>query len=184
MTLFRVLSSASALALGLLFSASPAAAGKPGDAKVEEPDKESGDQRLEIFDNNKAEAVCKVKGKICLRAASGTEAEGSEAAPVFKRPSSNPKGDWVLDFFGNFKKPAIAGNAQFIFSDSADSKASKTREVTALYQANLKAGGSVSARVRLSSDEGFRAGRTYHALVVQLLGGKEAILAEGDFQLK
>lgn len=179
MTVFRCLS-----LLGILLATTPTEAGKPGDAKVEEPDKESGDQRLEIFDNNKAEAMCKVKGKVCLKAASGTEAEGAEAAQVFKRRDGATKTDWVVDFYANFKKPALTGNAQFIFSDVVDSKAAKTREVTAMYQAPIKAGGSVSAKVRFSTEEGFRAGRIYHAQVVQLLGGKEAILAESDFQLK
>ena len=170
--------------LGLLLATSPTEAGKPGDAKVEEPDKESNAQRLEIFDNNKGETQCKVKGKVCLRAASGTESEGSEAVPVFKRPKGGENSDWIADFFANFKKPSLAGNAQFIFSDVQDSKAAKAREVTALYQATIKGGGSVSARVRFSKEEGFRVGRLYHAQVVQLLGGKEVILAEGDFQLK
>ena len=167
----------------MLLASGPASA-KPGEAKVEEPDKESGEQRLELFDNNKGETLCKVKGKVCLKAASSTESEGTDAAPAFKRPGGNTKADWVIDFYGNFKKPAIAGNAQFIFSDSLASKESKSREVTTMYQANVKGTGSVSARVRLSTEEGFRAGRAYHTLVVQLIGGKEVILAEGDFHLK
>lgn len=169
--------------VSMLLASGPAGA-KPGEAKVEEPDKESGEQRLEIFEANKAEAVCKIKGKVCLKAASTTESQGTDAAPAFRRPGGSTKADWVIDFFGNFKKPAVAGNAQFIFADALASKESKTREVTAMYQGNVKAGGGVSARVRLSSEEGFQAGRAYHALVVQLLGGKEVVLAEGDFQLK
>lgn len=168
----------------LLLAASPVGAGKPGDATVEEPDKESGDQRIEIFDNNKAETVCKTKGKICLRAASGTEATGSEAAPVFKRSGGAKKGDWVVDVYGNFKKPALAGNAQFIFVDAIDAKTAKTRDPVGVYQSPVKAGGTVSARVRLSTEEGFRAGRPYKALIAQIIAGKEVILAEGDFQLQ
>jgi hypothetical protein len=53
-----------------------------------------------------------------------------------------------------------------------------------MYQVTLKAGNGVSARVRLSGDEGFRVGRAYHVLVVQLIGGKEVILADGTFSLK
>lgn len=179
MTYFRPL----ALSV-LLLSTAPAGAGKPGDAKVEEPDKESNDQRVEIFDNNKADSICKVKGKVCVRAAPNMESTGSDAAPVIKRSGGATKGDWVIDLYGSFKKPSLAGNAQFIFSDVEDSKSSKSRVVTALYQMPVKAGGSVSARVHLSTDEGFRAGRTYRSHVVQLIGGKEVILAEGDFQLK
>jgi hypothetical protein len=107
---------------------------------------------------------------------------GTEAAPAFKR--SAPKGDWVVDLYGNFKQPSLAGNAQVIFSDVDDSKASKSREITAMYQVTVKAAGSISARVRLSPDEGFRAGRSYHVQIAQLVGGKEEVRAEGSFQLK
>lgn len=178
MTFFRPL-----ILCSVLLAAGPATA-KPGDAKVEEPDKESNDVRVELFENNKADTICKLKGKVCLRASSGTEAEGSEAvaSPIFKR-RAEAKGDWVVDLYGVFKTPALAGNAQFIFSDIQESKESKARVVTALYQVSIKAGGSVSTRVRLSPDEGFRAKRNYRAQVVQLINGKEVILAEGDFQL-
>jgi hypothetical protein len=168
----------------ILLAAGPSGAVKPGDAQVEEPDKESNDQRIEVFDNNKAESMCKVKGRICLKAGPGTDVEGSDAAPTFKRRDGAKQADWVLDLYGNFKKAALAGNAQFIFSDVQDSKEAKKRILTAMYQATVKANGSVSARVRLSNDEGLRVGRVYHVLIVQLLGGKEVILAEGDFQLK
>lgn len=167
----------------LLLAASPVGAGKPGDATVEEPDKESGEQRIEIFDNNKAETVCKVKGKVCLRPAPGTDGEGSETAPVFKRSGGAKKGDWAVEVYGNFKKPALAGNAQFIFVDAQDAQNAKTRDPVGVYQATVKAGGSVSARVRLSTEEGFRAGRSYKVLVAQIISGKEVLLAEGAFQL-
>lgn len=169
--------------LGLSLGAGPAAADKPGSSTIEEPDKESGDQRIELFDNNKGETQCKVKGRVCTKAGTGTEGEGSDAAPAYKR-RAGARGDWVVDLFGNFKKPAIGGNAQFIFADAEESKAAKKREVTALYQVTVKPGNGVSARVRLSGDEGFRVGRTYHVLVVQILGGKEVVLAEGSFALK
>lgn len=180
MTYFRPL-----ILCSMLLVAGPAGAGKPGDAQVEEPDKESSEQRVELFDNNKAETLCKIKGRVCLRAGTGTEAEGSETAPSpsFKRRAGQ-RGDWILDLYGMFKVPSLAGNAQFIFSDVAESKANKAREVTALYQVTVKAGGSVSAKVRLSPDDGFRVGRQYRAQIVQLLNGKEVLLAEGDFQLK
>ncbi|HRI53284.1 MAG TPA: hypothetical protein PLW65_24195 [Pseudomonadota bacterium] len=179
MNLFRPL-----VLFSILLAAGPAAAGKPGDAVVEEPDKESGDQRIEIFDSAKAETLCKVKGKVCLKPSTGTEAEGSETAPVFKRRNSSSKTDWVVDLYGNLKKPALAGNAQFVFSETPDPKVPKAREIVGTYQALVKAGTTVAARIRLSTEEGFRGGHTYHAQVVQIIDNKEVLLAESDFQLK
>lgn len=186
MTILRSLFQSSGLSgvlFGTLLLAAPAAAEKPGSTQMEEPDKESGEQRIELFDNNKAETVCKVKGKVCSRAGTGTEGTGSEAAPTFSRRAGQ-RGDWTVDLFGNFKKPAAAGNGQFIFADVQDSKEAKKREVTAMYQVTLKPSTTVSARVRLSGDDGFRVGRTYKVLVVQIISGKEVILAESEFSLK
>lgn len=167
---------------GALLLAGPSYAEKPGASGIEEPDKESVEQKLELFDNNKGETVCKVKGKVCIKASTNTEGEGTEALPVFKRRTG--KGDWVVDLYGNLKKPAVGGAGQFIFSDKEESRVSKKRDITAQHQATLKAGSGVSARVRLSGDDGFRVGRTYKVLVVQILGGKEVILAESEFTLK
>jgi hypothetical protein len=172
MNIFRPL-----VLFSLLLAASPSGAGnkpKPGDAQVEEPDQESGERRIEIFDN-KPETLCKIKGRICLKAGTGTASEGSEAAPTFTR-RNGAKGDWILDLFGNLKKAAAAGNTQFKFLEKKD--------VTASYQATVKAGAAISARARLSPDEGFNSGHSYHVQIVQLIGGKENILAEADFQLK
>lgn len=166
---------------GALLAAGSSYAEKPGAAGIEEPDKESVEQKLELFDNNKGETVCKVKGKVCFKASTNTEGEGTEASP-FKRRTG--KGDWVIDVFGNFKKPSLAGATQFIFSDTVESKAIKKRDLTAQHQVTLKVGNGVSARVRLSGDDGFRVGRTYKVYVVQILAGKEFILAESEFKLQ
>ncbi len=162
----------------ILLASAPSGAGKPGDAQVEEPDHESGDSKIEIFDNNKAEAICKVQGKVCLRAATGTEVVGADAAPVpvFKRREGASKTTWVLDYFAKYKKAAVAGSAQFIFKDGDD--------VVSMINATVKGTGSVSARVRVSTEDGFAANHTYHTQVAQILGGKQVILAEGAFQLK
>lgn len=167
---------------GALLAAGPSYAEKPGATGIEEPDKESVEQRLEMFDNNKGETVCKVKGRVCLKPSTNTEAEGTEALPVFKRRTG--KGDWVVDLYGNFKKPSLNGATQFIFSDVAESKASKKRDLTAMHQVTLKAVSGVSARMRLSGDDGFRVGRVYKVQVIQILNGKEFILAESDFKLQ
>lgn len=167
--------------VGALLAAGPLYADKPGNATVEEPDKEGVEQRLELFDDNNGVTTCKVKGKVCAKAATGTQADGGET--TFSR-RAGAKGDWVLSLFGNFKKAALAGNAQFIFADTADSKAAGKREITAMYQGLVKAGNGVSARVHLSGDDGFRPGHTYRVEIVQLIGGKEVSLADGAFTLK
>lgn len=173
MSLFR-----SCVLFGALLAAGPAQADKPGNASIEEPDKEGRDQRVELFDNGAGLAGCKVKGKVCFKAGPGNSLDGDNLS------RKEGKGDWVLEMFGNFKKAALAGNAQFMFSDVIDSKAAKKRDMTSLQQITVKPGNGVSARVRLSGDDGFRAGRAYKVEIVQLISGQEVLLAEGTFTLK
>lgn len=177
MSLFR-----SFVLFGALLAAGPVQADKPGNASIEEPDKEGVEQRLELFDNGPGLAGCKTKGKVCFKAGPGSQLEGGDAPTVSRR--NGAKGDWVLELFGNFKKSSLAGNAQFMFSDVADSKAAKKRDLTSLQQAVIKAGNGVSARVRLSGDDGFRTGRAYKVEIVQIISGQEVSLAEGSFTLK
>jgi len=165
---------------GALLATSPTYADKPGNASIEEPDKEGG-QRLELFDNAQWQAVCKVKGKVCFKAAPGSTAEGGDSPTIARKEG---KGDWSVDLFGNFKKAALAGNAQFLFSDVAESAAAKKRDLTSMQQTVIKAGNGVSVRVRLSGDDGFRAGRAYKVEIVQLINGQEVNLAVGSFSLK
>ena len=70
---------------------------------------------------------------------------------------------------------------EFEFAD--DPEALSARQFTALYQTAVKSSRSLSARLSLTGEEGFRAGRTYRVRVVQLVGGKEVLLAEGDVTL-
>ena len=42
---------------------------------------------------------------------------------------------------------------------------------------------TLAARLTLQPSEGFHAGHTYRLRVVQLVGGKEVLLAEGDVTL-
>ncbi len=67
--------------------------------------------------------------------------------------------------------------------DADDPEALSARKFTALYQTAVKSSRSLSARLSLTGEEGFRAGRTYRVRVVQLVGGKEVLLAEGDVTL-
>jgi hypothetical protein len=117
---------------------------------------------------------------------------GSRSTPVVPRfaragaaeGAGNEAGPWTLTLSANLKKPAWAGNALFLFFDLEDPASIENRQFTALYQANLKAGAKVAARVALSHDEGFRAGHSYRIRVIQLINNKEVVLTEGDVSLQ
>lgn len=109
------------------------------------------------------------------RAASVASADGAG--------SSTDTGNWTLELAGTLKRPAWNGNAVFLFFDVDDPDAVQNRQFTALYQAPIKAGSKLAARVSLSPDEGFRPGHTFRIRIVQLIGGKEIVLAEADVSL-
>jgi hypothetical protein len=92
-------------------------------------------------------------------------------------------GVWSLELASTLKRPAYAGNVVFLLFDADDPEALQARQFTALYQAQVKAGSKLAARLTLSPDEGFRAGHTYRLRVVQLISDKEILLAEGDVTL-
>ena len=110
-----------------------------------------------------------------MAAADGTQ-NVSATTPAENAP-------WTLELTGTFKRPAWAGNALFLFFDLEDPDAIENRQFTALYQAPLKAGPKVAARLCLSPEDGFRPGHTYRIRVVQLISGKEIVLGESDVSL-
>jgi hypothetical protein len=97
--------------------------------------------------------------------------------------SAAATGPWTLELGTNLKKAALSGNALFVFFDLDDPTSVANNEVTALYQAKVKAGSKLSARLVLSPEEGFRARHTYRVRIAQLIGGKEVVLGEGDLSL-
>ncbi len=151
---------------------------------------------------------CAVKGGICLTAGSHTMAVSStevavaatsgKAPPIVPRfaraeavassdgssSTASSGAQWTLELAGALKHPAWGGNALFIFFDLEDPNAIDNHEYTALYQAPLKAGKTLAARVALSPEEGFRAGHTYRMRVVQLINNKEMLLTEADLALQ
>lgn len=114
------------------------------------------------------------------RAASVAASEGTTTAAATTPPENSP---WTLEVTGTLKHTAWAGNALFIFFDLEDPDSVENRQFTALYQAPIKAGPKVAARVSLSPDDGFRPGHTYRIRIVQLIGGKEIVLGESDVSL-
>ena len=161
-----------------------AAQAQPGDL---------GDRHLEILDGGAA--GCAQTGTLCfkagaaatVKAGSAPSATASGAMPVvpgFKRDSKVAGGgEWTLDLSARLLRPAISGNALFLIYDSEDPTAVRNREVTVLYQANVRAGKALSARLAVSPDDGIYPGHTYRIRVVQLVNGKELLLAEGDVAL-
>lgn len=114
------------------------------------------------------------------RAASVASSDGTQTASA-TTPSENAP--WTLELSGTLKHPAWAGNALFLFFDLEDPDAIANRQFTALYQAPLRAGPRLAARVVLSPEDGFRPGHSYRVRVVQLINGKEIVLAESDVAL-
>lgn len=114
------------------------------------------------------------------RAASVAASDGTQTAAAVTPAESAP---WKLELSGTLKRPAWAGNALFLFFDLEDPDAIENRQFTALYQAPLKAGPKLAARVSLSPEDGFRPGHTYRIRVVQLINGKEIVLGESDVSL-
>jgi hypothetical protein len=110
------------------------------------------------------------------RASSIAATDGSQPAP-------DEHASWTLEIAGTLKHPAWAGNALFLFFDLEDPEAIENRQFTALYQAPLKAGAKVAARVLLSPEDGFRTGHSYRIRIVQLINGKEIVLGESDVSL-
>ncbi len=116
------------------------------------------------------------------RAASVASAsEGAAEAAAATTPSESAP--WTVELSGLFKRPAWAGNALFLFFDLEDPTSIENRQFTALYQAPLKAGPKLAARLSLSPDDGFRPGHSYRLRIVQLINGREIVLGEADLSL-
>ena len=90
---------------------------------------------------------------------------------------------WTLELSATLKHPSWPGNVIVMLIDTDDPEAVQARQFTALYQASVKALRVLNARLVLSPEEGYRPGHTYHALVLQLIEGKEILLAEGEVTL-
>jgi hypothetical protein len=148
----------------------------------------------------KAGALCWYSGSRTTIAVESVVASAPQAAgkpplqvtPRFARAASIAKngaapidttGSWTVDLQSTLKRPSWAGNMVFLIYDADDPDALAARQFTALYQTNVKAGKTLSAKLSLAPDEGFRSGHTYRVRIVQLVGGKEILMAEGDVTL-
>jgi hypothetical protein len=185
------------LALLSLGMAPVLASASPGDAQDLD--------RIEIL--RTASTDCPVKVGMCMTAGARTTSPapsqasasvgshaGAGATPRFARvsqvgaPASGAAAldeslPWTVDIDARLQRLALAGNAVFLIYDVEVPKALETHEVTAAWQATIPAGDRVSARLNLSMEDGFRAGHTYRIRVVQIVRGKEFLLAEGQVKL-
>jgi hypothetical protein len=159
------------------------------------------------FDSDPTEALsileapsrsCEARSGVCLlpgaRSTSAAESAAVAAASPHRKTATaptvisrfaraTPQGSWSVEVDALLKRAAVAGNALFILFDTEDAHAVENHEYTAMYQTSIRAGRTLAARLTFHPDEGFRAGHNYRLRVVQLLGGKEVVLAEVDVGL-
>jgi hypothetical protein len=178
----------------------PAALAAPGDG-AEQP-------RLQVLDAGPppGQSVCARGERLCFAPAGPSttwapssatavagRAAGVDTSPSFARAAAGggraaaSLGDdvpWTIDLVGELRHAALAGNALFIVYDARDEKALADNEVTALWQARIRAGASVAARLTLVPEDGFRSGHTYRVRIAQLVGGKQIVLGEGSLHLQ
>jgi hypothetical protein len=138
--------------------------------------------------------LCPLRGAVCVRAVPPTsgdnglfadaEPTGSAPVPSFSRERSDDATPWLLDVDASLRRLSWAGNALFLLYDAEDAQAIASHEVTALYQASIGSVRSVSARLRLDPNDGFRPAHTYLLRIAQLIEGNEVILAEGPIVLR
>jgi hypothetical protein len=183
---------AAALSIGGFFSLADAA---PGDT--------NGESRVEILNTG---GQCTIRGGMCVTPgapstvfapSSPAAALGSHAAaghpPRLARTlltaARSHLGDvnddvpWTLDLRANLRHAALAGNAVFLIYDADNARALANREVIGAWQAVVPAGDTLAARLTLSPNDGFHAGKTYRVRVVQLVHGKEIVLTDGPVRL-
>jgi len=193
MKIFLTTFCVSALSVGTALGLADAA---PGDGQLQD--------HIEILEQPSFH--CPVRGSVCLTvgarstvaapSAAAAALDGHPAAgapPRFSRVDTAAKNSrearvddsvpWTLDLSANLRHRALAGNALFLIYDAENPKAMASREVTAMWQAPIPAGDKIAARLTLSPEDGFRPGHAYRIRVVQLVRGKEVILADGQVKL-
>jgi hypothetical protein len=100
-------------------------------------------------------------------------------------PTASPADQpWTVDVDAHLRRRAWAGNALFLVYDAEEAGCVERREVAALWQAPIAAADQLSARLTFSPGDGFHADHTYRLRIVQLIGGKEVLLADGELRLR
>lgn len=175
----------------------------PGTAQAAPGDAYDEPTRLEILSSGgeAGRVSCESRGALCIKpGAPSTVAAASPAiastgrhaavadVPRFMRvadPASagrshgTDSSPWTLQVDTHLRSAALPGNTLFLLYDASDQHAVSTREVAALWQASVTGGDRLSARLALSPEDGFHATHNYRIRIVQIVGGKEVVLADG-----
>jgi len=150
------------------------------------------DEKFELLDGGKG---CHHVGALCLSA--GDTMTTHIADQMVSRPGGHPvvapvpkfvhgpdgKAKWTIELNATPRR-SWTGNAIFLVFDAADPSNVTEGNYAAMFQAPIKAGKPLSARMVLDSEEGFRPDHAYKIRVVQIISGKETLLAEGDVALQ
>jgi hypothetical protein len=171
----------------------------PGTAQAAPGDAYDEPTRLEILDASRVS--CEPRGALCIKpgapttvaAASPAMASAGRHAAAADMPrfirvvdparAARSRGadssPWTLQVDARLRSTALPGNTLFLLYDASNQHAVSTREVAALWQAPVTGGDRLSARLLLSPEDGFHPAHNYRIRIVQIVGGKEVLLADG-----
>lgn len=140
-------------------------------------------------------AVCFFPGNAATQQSNLGEASESAVIPYApfvpeftrlnkREPAKGETNDWVLDVRATLDKKSYSGNAIFLVYDDDQPGVYAEREVTALFQSTISSGMTISARLVFGLEDGFVPRHRYLVRIVQLINGRELVLAEGRVKLK
>jgi hypothetical protein len=89
---------------------------------------------------------------------------------------------WRIVLDALLKRQSRTGNLIFVLSDAAATGRLLDSCIN-LYQTDVRATRAVSADLELTGDDGFEPGHTYRLRILQLIRGKEVVLAESAIAL-
>jgi len=92
---------------------------------------------------------------------------------------------WEIQFVANLAPKNMNGNVMFLVFDREDPTAVARHTYVGMWEATMSPFHFVGAQLRLDPEsEGFHATHTYLLRIVQRLGPREVLLAQGTFRLE